>query len=670
MQINKVNTAVPRKTRQGSGRKENNINNNKTNTTFKGVGVGLDKFALATADLIENGGLAVSFTLQDMLGTNLPRPIMGLMRNSKENKGEKNKKFAFKELVREMLTGPSMFLIPMGILAVTKKTLGPTVNTPMKFIKDFGKIHASKPLAETGKAITKEGFFKNTFSEILKNANLGADKIEGKAADYAKKLAENLKDKKALTDVISQLSDDFVAVVKNNADDVAFTDFTVAKVSEKTAAPFKETVEHMIAYADDVVVKAAKQTDTSKLPEYIKKLSDNKILTRAGVNAGMYASVLGFLQIIPRLYNKAEGKGNSGLKGLMKEETLNDKSLEKAPVQDKSNPSFGAANPKQAVIQTLTGEGKGILGKALSKLASWSEFEGCNVSFPLLLGIMGIGIFLPRLTQAKDKYDREEILRRDAVTCATMCFGEKELRKGFSKMNEANSGFVLADKGANFKQQNLAKRLFDYIRPIKGVQVLSTDQIVSKYSGLDKYNGGINGFCKFIDNQGGKLSKVFSLTDEAKELTEKIVGQKLDGLDNKTIKDAIARNIDSDDVKNLTALFHESKMEYKQGIKDKVINMFTGKNQATQVSFKHNPWVNKAKTLNARFTALSVLLIVPLFLGFALPAINERATKKRINKEKEEMLAQKQNAISNTPNFFEQDKKASKVFGEIANFGK
>ena len=77
----------------------------------------------------------------------------------------------------------------------------------------------------------------------------------------------------------------------------------------------------------------------------------------------------------------------------------------------------------------------------------------------------------------------------------------------------------------------------------------------------------------------------------------------------------------------------------------------------------------KAKTLNARFTALSVLLIVPLFLGFALPAINERATKKRINKEKEAMLAQKQNAIQNVPDFFAQDKKASKVFAEIANFG-
>ena len=55
MQIDRINTAVPKKTRQGSGRNENNINNNNTNPNFKGIGAGLDKIALGTANLIENG---------------------------------------------------------------------------------------------------------------------------------------------------------------------------------------------------------------------------------------------------------------------------------------------------------------------------------------------------------------------------------------------------------------------------------------------------------------------------------------------------------------------------------------------------------------------------------------------------------------------------------------
>lgn len=647
MQISRISTVTPKKTsRQGSEKTKNNINNkyNNKNTqpqSFKGGA--LDGFSLWIADLIENGGLFVSFTLQDMLGTNIPRPLVGLFRNGKENKGEKNLKFAAKELVREMLTGPSMFLIPMGMLSVGKKAVGKTVNTPASFINDFGKIHAANPVNEAGKAITKQDFFQNTFTEILKNANLDADTVTSKAKTYAEKLSGST-DKKQLSETIANLSDDFVSVVKEHVDDVAFTDFTVAKLSEKSSASFKETVSHMMSYADDIVEKAAKQTDTSKLSEYVKKLADKKVLSRAGMNIAMYAAVLSFLKIIPRLYNKAEGQENAGLKGLMKEETLNDKSLEQKQVENKSNPSFGSSAPKQAVIDTLTGNGKGLAGKVFGKLAQWMEFEGYNVSFPQLLGIMGIGILLPRISQAKDKYDREEIVRRDLVTCATMCFAEKGLRKGFSKVNENSSGFVLVDKGKNFKQQGLAKRLFDYIRPIKGVQVLSTDQIVSKYSGIDKYNGGINGFCNFIDSQGGNLSKVFSLTDDAKQLAEKIVGKSISGLDNKTIKESIAKNIDSDDVKNLTNLFAN----------------------------KDNAWVKQAKTLNARFTALSVCLLVPAFLGVALPLINSRATKKRIKQEQAEKLAAQQSLVTNTttPNFFEQDQKANQVFGEIANFKK
>ena len=79
-----------------------------------------------------------------------------------------------------------------------------------------------------------------------------------------------------------------------------------------------------------------------------------------------------------------------------------------------------------------------------------------------------------------------------------------------------------------------------------------------------------------------------------------------------------------------------------------------------------NPWVKKAKTLNSRFTALSVLVLVPVFLGFMLPAINERATKKRIREEQAAAEAQKTSAINNQ-NFMP---KAPKVFDEINPFVK
>lgn len=646
MQVNQVNTAVPRKIiKQNSDsnkRSTNNIINSKQVPTFKG---GLDSFCLGVADLIENGGLAISFTLQDMLGTNLPRPIMGLMRNTKENKGEKNTKFAAKELVREMLTGPSMFLIPMGMLGVGKKVIGKTVNVPMNFIKSFGEIHTAQALNEAGQAISKQDFYKNAFTQIIQNAKsepqASKETLE-KAADFAERLAKTAKDKVAPKETLTKLSDEFVGIVKSHAKDAANTDFTIASISKTASAPFKETVSHMMSYADDIVEKA-KNCDTGKINEFIKKLSNKKVIERLGANIAMYAAVMAFLQIIPRLYNRAEGKSNAGLKGLMKEETLKDKSLDNVKVneneqnKDKSNPSFGSS---AQLVNKLTGNGLiGKLGRAI-------EFEGCNVSFPLLLGIMGFGILIPRTLQAKDKYDREEILRRDLVTCATMCFAEKELRKGFSKLNEAKSGLVLAAKDKGSKQQSFAKKLFDYLRPIKGVQVLSTEQIISKYSGVDKYKDGIKGFCEFIEGQGGNLGKVFSVTDEAKNIVQRLLakeGKDIATADNSTIKEVLSKAIDSDDVKQLTNLFKD----------------------------KNNPWVQKAKTLNARFTALSVLVLVPVFLGFLLPAINERATKKRIREEEAQKSTKQLNKINMlNPNFFNQTQKTNNIFSDMTNFTK
>ena len=668
MQINKINSSIPKKAEKPQRK---NINN-KNNTSFKGLGV-VDTVSLGLVNAIENGGLAVSFTLQDMLGTNLPRPIMGLRRNAKENNGEKNLSFAAKEMVREFLTGPSMFIIPGVSLFLGKKVFGQTLGTPGTFVKSLGDIHAKNPLNAAGKAISEEEFYKNTFTEMLKNAKseTEASATTTKTAGlFAKKLTQALNKKvnadgtamsrKELAAVrnsaINELNDSFVKISKRHASDVVHTDFTQAAVSSSAKAPFKKVVEHMVAYANDVVPKAAKQ-GTGKVTEFIKNTVNNKTIARTAMNLGMYAAVLGFLQVIPKLYNKAEGVDNAGLKGLMKEETFKDEALNANTLNnsDKSKPSFGSA---EKVVSALTGNG------VIGKLAKTVEFEGPNVSFPLLLGIMGDGILLPRTLRAKDKYDREEIVRRDVVTCAVMCFAEKALRKGFSKMNEMSSGFVLASKGKDFKDKSLPAKIFDYIRPIKGVNVLSTDKLNASYTNITGYKNGIKGFCEFITGQGGNLSKLFSLTDESREIVDGLLkehGSDITKADNKTITGVLDRAKDSDSVKKLASLFHPQK---KEAIKNP---NFVQKLLGITTKKIDNPWVNKARTLNARFTALSVLVLVPVFLGFMLPAINERATKKRIREENAQKEANIQNNIAISP---KTKIEKSSVFADMGNFTK
>ena len=671
MQISRISTAVPDRINQNNKKTKtqqnnyanNNIDKSKQQVSFKGT---IDKFCLGLANLIENGGLAISFTLQDMLGTNLPRPIMGLKRNSKENKGEVNTNFAAKELVREMLTGPSMFVIPGIMLWAGKPIFGKSIDIPMNIIKSLGEIYAANPLIEQKEAAAtiKKPFYKNIFSRTSDKTNL--QKVAGKKDFYKSAFAEILKRAKSETNpsketlekatelaqqlinipkgsgkkikaekkaLIENISSEIIDISKKFAKDPAHTDFTVAKLSDTTAVPVKDAISHIMAYADDVVKKATRRSP-EKAQDFIKKISNRKILGRFTTNIVMYGTVLAFLQIIPKLYNKAEGKDNAGLKGLMKEETFNNKpeAKEDKPVKDKSNPSFGSS---AKAVSTLTGSG--IIGK----IAHGLEFEGLNLSFPMLLGVMGLGVLLPRTIQAKDKYDREEILRRDLTTCTVMCLGEKELRKGFSKLNEKNSGFVLAAKEKGFENKSFFKRLFDYLRPEKGVRVLSTDQIVSKYSEINKYKDGIKGFCEFIEGQGGNLSKVFSLTDESKTIVQRLLekeGKDIATADNSTIKEVLSKAIDSDDVKKLTELFE-----------------------------KHdNPWVTKAKTLNARFTALSVLVLVPVFLGFMLPWINEKTTKRKFAEENAKKLSDN----INKNNFFMSQNKVPDLFSDIANFTK
>ncbi len=633
MQINKISQNVPKKLTKVST--ERNINIKNQTPPFKG---GIDSFCLGVANAIENGGLFVSFTLQDMLGTNLPRPLMGLVRNSKENKGKKNIRFAAKEMVREFTTGPSMFIIPGVLLALGKKIFGKATEIPLKLIKSFGNIHAANPLNEAGEAITKQEFFKNVFSQIIKNSK-GESEVSKQtletATDFAQRLADGIKNNNAKS-AISGLTDDFIELAKNSANDAVHTDFTQAIISDTAQAPFKNTVNFMMSYADDVVEKASKQSP-DRIKDFIKKISNNKTIGRCAANIFMYGMILLFLQVIPKLYNKAEGKDNAGLKGLMKEETFNDKSSEMNTQKDKSTPSFGSA---ASIAESLAGNG------TIGKIAKGIEFEGCNMSFPLLLGVMGLGILLPRTLQAKDKYDREEILRRDLTTCATMCFAEKELRKGFSKLNEAKSGLVLASKDKNFYNRNVFKRLFDYLRPIKGVRILNTQQIVSKYSNIDKYKEGIKGFCNFIDGQGGNLGKVFSLTEESKNIVQGLLkneGHDIASADNSIITSVLEKAKDSDEV-------------------NKLIEMFKDKN---------NPWITKAKTLNARFTALSVIVLVPLFLGFFLPWINEKSTKKRIKEEQALSESNIQNKITMPDSeYFKQSQKSKEIFADFQKSAK
>ena len=86
------------------------------NVSFGSFKSGLTKFVNA----VEKKGFFAEFLVIDSLSMILPRILIGLNRD-REKTGEVNYKAGLEEAGREVISGPSMFLIPMSILAFYEK---------------------------------------------------------------------------------------------------------------------------------------------------------------------------------------------------------------------------------------------------------------------------------------------------------------------------------------------------------------------------------------------------------------------------------------------------------------------------------------------------------------------------------------------------------------------
>ena len=90
------------------------------NVAFKGLNANLLALVM---EKFENGGFLLEFLMLDFLGMMIPRTYQAFMRN-KEDLGHLNYKAGSEEAIREILTGPSMMLVPMIFMASSRKHYG------------------------------------------------------------------------------------------------------------------------------------------------------------------------------------------------------------------------------------------------------------------------------------------------------------------------------------------------------------------------------------------------------------------------------------------------------------------------------------------------------------------------------------------------------------------
>ncbi len=620
---------------------------------------------VTVTDAIARGGFAASFIAQDGIGMVFPRIKEGLNRGRKREKdpvtgeetgkktGPYNWAFARREGIREILSGPSAFLIPAGMMWGIKKYAGKANNVPINMINTFGE--SFNAIVENNKdaikGITnfkdkaqvnpvKKDFYKQVFKSTLQ-ASLGD--IEGfdfdaKAAEMADKLIEiegakskgfwkhfiGKKTPGMKEDLTSNLVSEFMDLRKkyvNPSENELAATVNVKWRKDPVTVSFSQMLDNLTDYTDDVIKSTNKYLKNEAVPDlakFMKSFNLRRSGTRFLSNFGMFFAVVGFYDIIPKIYNIGVSANVDEIK-----EEPEDASKTAENVQGKADKAEKTEKDNNAKETSFTGAASAFnekIGKTvtkggwLKKLSDTFEFDKASMSVQAMLTLLFGFCLPPRLRNAKDQHDRKEIFVRDMLSFTAILFGAKALSRGFSSMFAKLSGLALNVKPADHSKGFFYK-LKNYFTPSGGVNVLSSDQLASKHSNLRQYKDGIMGYIEFLKKNDGDPRKVFAMDKEVKTAAEEILG-------GKKLKDV--------SIEDFEKAFRAAKEQNSKAL-DTIYKAFENAD---------NKFVRIAKTLNSSFEFASIIFLVPAFMIW-LARYCERMTKE--SKEKERIAQEAKN---------------------------
>lgn len=600
-------------------------------------------------DAIDRGGFAASFIAQDGIGMVAPRIYEGLNRNRKEDENGKktgplNWEFARREGIREVLSGPSAFLIPLGILSIIKRVSGSANNVHVSHIKTLGQnlteYIAKNPEQLKNSVELKRGYYAKVFENALRNST-DESFVENDVKNTAKKFADTLvevetkraeKNRKSANELYSKLVEEYMNIRKSHAAPSSDELGVTMKMSDgELGTNIRRLTQSLTDYTGDVLNKAAKKgISPENIQEFIAKFNKQRAGTRVLSNLGMWSAVVVFYTLIPKLYNLGL-KHDPGLKGL--EDTPDNKSINNTKPDKKAADKTDKKEDKDV---SFTGNFVQKLGDTAAKKGGVSnilkifEFNGASMSVPAMLTLLFGFCLPPRYVNAKSDKERKEILVRDISSFVAILFGAKALSRGFSDMFAKISGLALNVKPKNHSD-GLFQKIKNYFTAGAGVEVLSSEQIVSKYSDLSGYKDGINGFFKFLQENGGNVKKVLKLDKKVKENADAI----LQRFKNKSLKEATLEEIDD--------AFRKAKGSIAL---ENIYSIF---------SSKDNKFINRAKTYNSAFGFASTLVLVPAFMMW-LARYCEKMTKNAVEKEKAEKEKLQQNVLVQSAKFIPSNK--------------
>ncbi len=338
MKLSQINN-IKFQTQSYNNKKNNNLANNQkinnNNVNFCGLTNMLSSFWL----WVENGGRAISFTVEDMGGTNIPRTIMGMFAGFRYTH-KINFNSLKQEGIREFLTGPTMTFMPMAILAGLKKVWGKSANTHVENLRNLsylaqgtlenGKIDDKKFISKISKDMLEKTIGKlctNSPSDVCDLTKDDVENLSNAILKYKNILADNSINKKVkkseLSKALENAQEIFSSVVKRTKDNYKSCDFLTASYSVSNTASgatsFKDYVGYIGDYLNDFSIYTKKQLHNLDSNALISKFKNNYIGKRLTTVALMVTITGILMSYIPKLYTWASGGVNPNAKAIYNE---------------------------------------------------------------------------------------------------------------------------------------------------------------------------------------------------------------------------------------------------------------------------------------------------------------------------------------------------------------
>lgn len=649
LEINNQNIILNNK----SGIYSNNTNNNNTGYTpaFKG---GVDSFLNKSGWLmnkIESGGFLVLFLIQDFLGMTLPRTCAGFLRD-KEITGEYNIQEGFEVLGREGLTGPCMMAMAPLCLHLASKSLGQSTSVNTELIKRYGnslKEMVSSPdfnrelLKDS--AQFKEEFLRKNINTILKETVGEKSKEELEAStEYILKQLKNYENIPAdaklekfmgksryKAECLENITAHINNLKYNTSDNLNMLQKVKFGVyGEKDAKIFdaKKAFDGLLKYTNDAV-KFNKNLD--KLDGAVAESFKHSTLgKRILMNVSMVAATLGMLSVLPKLYLRSNTAPGARKRIQEQENTPAD------------NINFKGKNSK--IIEKI---GKAVEKNKNEFVSSELEYNGHNFTNSLMAGLSLFGLITPRCMRAysraqvdektgkKDLTELWEIIIRDITSSLAVVFAVPMMTRALVTSYEKNSGYVLMQKD---RTKSGLKTTLDLLNPYSKAHVLSNSEITALYDNVNTKEKMVN-FCKYIDKNGGDLQKILSKSEGVNEV-----------FNEKTLKLEEAAKLTKTEANKKIISFMENieKQAEKLGVSTdkKSINEMITKLMKGASKGGNSKITAIARGLNSVPGLLTTIFISPYILGWFIPRLTYRNTRRIHAKEDREREMQERQKIN------------------------